>query len=48
MKATQKAQKLLAAAVSKAALLEPLEEKEVEVTPAALVVGGGSPEFRRH
>ena len=41
MKATQKAQKLLAAAVSKAALLEPLEEKEVEVTPAALVVGGG-------
>ena len=41
MKATQKAQKLLAAAVSKAALLEPLEEKEVEVTPAALVIGGG-------
>jgi heterodisulfide reductase subunit A len=41
MKATQKAQKLLAAAVSKAALLEPLVEKEVEVTPAALVIGGG-------
>jgi heterodisulfide reductase subunit A len=40
-KATPKAQKLLAAAVSKAALLDPLEEKEVEVTPAALVIGGG-------
>ena len=47
MKATQKAQKLLAAAVSKAALLEPLEEKEVGVTPAALVVREGSPEFRQ-
>jgi heterodisulfide reductase subunit A2 len=41
MKATQKAQKLIAAAVNKAALLEPLEEQEVEVTPAALVIGGG-------
>jgi CoB--CoM heterodisulfide reductase subunit A len=41
MKATQKAQKLLAAAISKAALLEPLEEKEVEVIPSALVIGGG-------
>jgi len=38
---TQKAKALIAGAVAKAALLEPLEEREVEVTPAALVVGGG-------
>jgi len=39
--ATAKAKGLLAAAVSKAALLEPLEEKEVPVTPTAMVIGGG-------
>jgi heterodisulfide reductase subunit A len=38
---TQKAKELIAGAVAKAALLEPLEEREVEVTPAALVIGGG-------
>jgi len=39
--ATSKAKGLLAASVSKAALLEPLEEKEVGVTPTAMVIGGG-------
>jgi heterodisulfide reductase subunit A len=39
--ATDKAKGLLAAAVAKAALLEPLEEREVGVTPTALVIGGG-------
>ncbi len=39
--ATEKAKKLVAASVSKARLLEPLEEKEVEVEPASLVIGGG-------
>lgn len=39
--ATQKAKELVAAAVAKVALLEPLEEREVEITPAALVIGGG-------
>jgi heterodisulfide reductase subunit A len=38
---TQKARELIAGTVAKAALLEPLEEREVEVTPAALVIGGG-------
>jgi heterodisulfide reductase subunit A2 len=38
---TQKAKELVAAAVAKTALLEPLEEREVTVTPSALVVGGG-------
>jgi heterodisulfide reductase subunit A2 len=38
---TQKAKELVAAAVAKASLLEPLEEREVEVTPAAVVIGGG-------
>lgn len=40
-KATQKARGLLAASVAKAGLLEPLEEKEVDVIPSALVIGGG-------
>ncbi|MHC1635876.1 MAG: FAD-dependent oxidoreductase, partial [Candidatus Methanospirareceae archaeon] len=40
-KATEKAKDLVASAVAKASLLEALEEKEVEVTPAALVIGGG-------
>jgi heterodisulfide reductase subunit A2 len=38
---TQKAKELVAGTVAKAALLEPLEEREVEVTPTALVIGGG-------
>jgi heterodisulfide reductase subunit A len=38
---TQKARELVAGAVAKATLLEPLEEREVDVTPAALVIGGG-------
>jgi heterodisulfide reductase subunit A len=38
---TEKAKWLVASAVAKAALLEPLREREVEVTPAALVIGGG-------
>jgi heterodisulfide reductase subunit A len=38
---TQKAKELVAGTVAKAALLEPLEEREVEVTPAALIIGGG-------
>ena len=40
-KATRKAEGILAASVAKANLLEPLEEKEVDVTPTALVIGGG-------
>lgn len=40
-KATEKAKCLLAMGVAKARLLEPLEEIEIEVAPAALVVGGG-------
>jgi heterodisulfide reductase subunit A len=39
--ATDKAKQLVAAAVAKAVLLEQLEEREVPVTEAALVVGGG-------
>jgi len=38
---TEKAMRLVAAAVAKAALYDPLEEREVGVTPAALVIGGG-------
>ncbi len=38
---TQKAKELIAGTVAKAALLEPLEERQVDVTPAALVIGGG-------
>ncbi len=40
-RATEKAKQLVASAVAKAALLQPLEEREVGVTPAALVIGGG-------
>lgn len=40
-RATEKAKKLVAAAVSKVRLLEPLQEKEVEVEPATLIIGGG-------
>jgi heterodisulfide reductase subunit A len=39
--ATEKARELIAGTVAKAALLEPLEERQVAVTPAALVIGGG-------
>jgi len=39
--ATEKAKMLVASVVAKAALLEPLEAREVEVTPGAVVVGGG-------
>jgi heterodisulfide reductase subunit A-like polyferredoxin len=39
--ATEKAKALVYAAVMKAARLEPLEEREAPVTPAALVIGGG-------
>ena len=38
---TVKARSLVASAVAKATLLEPLEEREVGVTKSALVVGGG-------
>jgi len=38
---TQKAKELIAGTVAKAALLEPLEERKVGVTPTAMVIGGG-------
>ncbi|MBS4023959.1 MAG: CoB--CoM heterodisulfide reductase iron-sulfur subunit A family protein [Dethiobacter sp.] len=38
---TAKAKKLVSAAVAKARLLEPLQEKEVSVEPATLIIGGG-------
>jgi heterodisulfide reductase subunit A len=40
-KATEKAKSLVASVVTKAARLKPLEEREVGVTPGAVVVGGG-------
>jgi heterodisulfide reductase subunit A len=40
-RATEKAKRLIASGVAKAARLEPLEEREVEVTPGAVVIGGG-------
>jgi heterodisulfide reductase subunit A len=39
--ATEKAKSLVRAAVAVARLLEPLEEIQIEVTPSALVIGGG-------
>jgi len=39
--ATEKAKKIVASAVAKATNLEPLEDKYVDVTPSALVIGGG-------
>ena len=39
--ATEKAKDLVRMAVSKVALMEPLEEAELEVNQAALIVGGG-------
>jgi heterodisulfide reductase subunit A len=38
---TKKAKELIAGTTAKAALLEPLEERQVPVMPAALVIGGG-------
>ncbi|MFQ6099633.1 MAG: CoB--CoM heterodisulfide reductase iron-sulfur subunit A family protein [Anaerolineae bacterium] len=40
-KATEKAKWLVASVVAKAARLEPLEEREVGVTPGAVIIGGG-------
>ncbi len=40
-RATEKAKALVASAVAKVALLEPLEDREVGVTPGAVVIGGG-------
>jgi len=40
-KATEKAKALIRMGVARAVLLEPLEETEVEVSPCALVIGGG-------
>lgn len=39
--ATEKAKGIVSAAVSRACLLQPLEERQTDVTPAALIVGGG-------
>jgi len=39
--ATEKAKSLLESAILRASLLKPLEKKAVNVTPAALVIGGG-------
>ncbi|MFZ2071660.1 MAG: FAD-dependent oxidoreductase [Halobacteriota archaeon] len=39
--ATEKAKELVASAVAKASLLEPLEPMRVGVTPSVLVIGGG-------
>jgi len=41
VRATEKAKQIVASAVAKASLLRPLEEREVGVIPAALVIGGG-------
>jgi len=40
-KATEKAKDLIRMGVAKASLLQPLEEIEMKVAPAALVIGGG-------
>ena len=40
-KATEKAGDLIRMGIAKARLLEPLQEIEIKVTPAALVIGGG-------
>jgi heterodisulfide reductase subunit A2 len=39
--ATEKAKKMVDAAVAKVSLLEALEQKEVDVTPACLIIGAG-------
>ncbi len=40
-RATEKAGLLIASAVAKAARLEPLEQREVDVTPGVVIIGGG-------
>jgi len=40
-RATEKATKLVTSAVYRASLLEPLEKNEVDITPKAMVIGGG-------
>jgi len=40
-KATEKAKDIVRMAVAKASLLKPQDEPEIEVTPSALVIGGG-------
>jgi len=40
-KATEKAKDLIRMAVAKARLLKPQEEPEIDVTPSALIIGGG-------
>jgi len=40
-RATEKAKALIKMGAARAALLEPLEETEVEVSPCALIIGGG-------
>ena len=39
--ATEKAKGIVAAAVARACLLQPLEERDTQVTSAALIIGGG-------
>jgi heterodisulfide reductase subunit A len=39
--ATEKAKGIVSAAVSRACLLQPLEDRDAQVTPAAAIVGGG-------
>jgi len=39
--ATEKAKDIVAGAVSRSCLLQPLEERDTEVTPSALILGGG-------
>ncbi len=40
-RATEKATRLVASAVARAVLLEPLEERQVDVEPGVVVIGGG-------
>jgi heterodisulfide reductase subunit A len=40
-RATEKAKELVSAAIAKVLLLEPLEEKEIQMRRSALVIGGG-------
>ncbi len=41
-RATEKAKDIVRMAVAKASLLQPQEETEIDVTPSALVIGGGA------
>ncbi len=40
-KATEKAERLIAGAVKRASVIEPLETQEVDITQTAMVIGGG-------